>query len=96
MIPSKEQFEFEFKHKDLINTFTLEELYWINQMAVARIKLIHILSDLAETSKFRKGEKVTWRYIGWIRRVNPKTITVTETQEDKQRNIHPTLLTKVV
>ena len=31
MIPTQEQFEFEIKHKDLLNTFTMDELYWLNR-----------------------------------------------------------------
>ncbi len=102
MIPTQEQFEFEIKHKDLLNTLTMDELYWLNQMVVDRIKLMQKLNNLAETSKFRKGEKVTWQhegsqYVGWVRRINQKTLTVTETQEPyKQWRISPGKLTKVV
>lgn len=80
-----DKFLFHGKQRNTIEQLNEEQLYWLNELIVDRLKYLQRLRDLEEVSKFRRGQKIQWEYQGVLHKgsiikVNQKTITAHEAE----------------
>ena len=99
-IENKQRNEFEAQYHSLLQNMTIEQLMWLNQMAIAHIKSKEDFEYSAAIRNFKRGDKVTWsrdgiQYNGWVVKTNRKTIGVTEIESPyRQWKIDPNFLKK--
>jgi hypothetical protein len=93
--------EFEKAYEIPLNNLSFQELKWLNQMVLKRIKFIHHLNTMGSLSKLHIGDKVKWTdYDGMERkgviiRINAKTASVQSDDDNGWWRISPHLLTKI-
>ena len=84
-----------------IDKLTEAELIDLNHRIVARLRFLNQMRAHAEMLEFKIGDRVTFqspgqgRVEGMLTRYNKKTVTVI-TDEGRQWNVSPNLLSKVV
>jgi hypothetical protein len=84
-----------------IDRLTEAELVDLNHRIVARLRLLNQMRTHVEMLEFRVGDRVSFRpsgqgrVEGMLTRYNKKTVTVI-TEEGRQWNVSPNLLSKVL